>query len=84
MSRVNVKRVQTELDSREYKKFITVSKQEGLSLKEAAKQALEEWTSKRTKFDRKDPLFDFSITFKDRKDSSKKIDEVVYSREAID
>ncbi len=84
MSEVNVKRVQTELEPREYKRFIEVTKKERLSLKEAARRALEEWASKRTEFDPKDPLFDFSITFEGGKDSSKKIDEVVYSREAID
>jgi hypothetical protein len=84
MSETNVKRVQTELASDEYKKFIKVLKQEGLTVKEAARQALEEWASERIKFDPKDPLFDFSKTIEIGKDSSKKIDKVVYSREAID
>jgi hypothetical protein len=84
MSKTDVKRVQTELPPKEYETFYKVLKQEGLTVKEAAKQALEEWTAERIRFDPKDPLFDFSKTIEIGKGSSRKIDRVVYSREAVD
>lgn len=84
MQNINVKRVQAELTPREYNRLVKVAKQDGLKLKEAVRQALDEWTSERIKFDPKDPLFDFSKTTEIGKSSSKKIDRVVYSREAID
>lgn len=84
MKNVNVKRVQAELTPREYSRLVKVAKQDGLKLKEAVKQALDEWTSERIKFDPKDTLFDFSKTIEVGKGSSKKIDRVAYSREAID
>lgn len=84
MQKMNVKRVQAEITPREYSRLVKAARQEGLKLKEAVRLALDEWTSERIKFDPKDTLFDFSKTIEIGKGSSKKIDRVVYSREAID
>lgn len=84
MSKSNVIRVQTELPPEEYAKFKEVLKKEGLSIKEAAKRALEEWTVERIRFDSSDPLFDFSKTIKAGRTDASKIDKVVYSKEAVE
>ena len=72
--------VQTELDRATYEFVVKTAKARGVSLKEAAREALRRWASSEGDLS-SDPLFDLTKTFhaRTRTDSSR-VDEVVYAR----
>lgn len=72
--------VQTEVDGTLYDFVLKTAKAKGLSLKEAAREALRTWASQEGDLSW-DPLFDLSKTFKSgKKADSSKVDEVLYGR----
>lgn len=57
MSRDGAKHVQTALDSDEYESFRRLADEQGLSLKEAMREALAEWVERQRRVDPEDPAF---------------------------
>jgi len=72
--------IQTEVDPVVYSFVLKTAEAKGLTLKEAARQALTEWAAREGDLSW-DPLFDLSKTFTagQRTDASK-VNEVVYRR----
>lgn len=72
--------VQTELDPRLYEFVLRTARSKGLTLKEAAREALRRWASSEGDLSW-DPLFDLSRTFRaGKRTDSSKVDEVLYGR----
>ena len=78
MDDAKLKVVQTELKAKIYEVFKEVSKEKGMTIKEATRESISEWTIQNSDI-RKDPLFDLSNVIKGgKKTDSSKIDEVLY------
>lgn len=72
--------IQTEVDPVVYSFVLRTAEAKGLTLKEAARQALSEWASREGDLSW-DPLFDLSKTFSTRKRTdASKVDEVLHRR----
>jgi len=72
--------VQTEVDSKLYEFVLKTAEAKGLTLKDAARQALWEWAAREGDLSW-DPLFDPSWGFKGgKKTDASKVDEVLYGR----
>ena len=72
--------VQTEVTLEVYEFVARTAKAKGLSLKEAAREALREWATREGDL-RWDPLFDPGWGFKvGEKTDASKVDEVIYGR----
>ncbi|MFW6437022.1 MAG: hypothetical protein ACOCYZ_05260 [Halococcoides sp.] len=72
--------VQTRLPENEYEQLRRVAEQEGLSLKDALRQAALEFTERQGKHDPSDPFFDGSVpeTDDDTSLTATKTDEYLY------
>jgi len=72
--------VQTELDPALYEFVLRTAKAKGLTLKEAAREALRRWASSEGDLSW-DPLFDLSRTYRARgRTDSSRMDEVLYGK----
>jgi len=72
--------VQTEVTPEVYEFVARTAKAKGLSLKEAAREALREWATREGDLSW-DPLFDSGWGFKGgKKTDASKVDEVLYGR----
>lgn len=72
--------VQTEIAPEVYDFVLRTAKAKGLTLKEAAREALREWAAREGDLSW-DPLFDPAWGFKGgKKTDSSKVDEVLYGR----
>ena len=72
--------IQTEVDPVVCSFVLRTAEAKGLTLKEAARQALSEWASREGDLSW-DPLFDLSKTFSSAKRTdASKVDEVLYRR----
>ena len=72
--------VQTELDPALYEFVLRTAKAKGLTLKEAAREALRRWASSEGDLSW-DPLFDLSKTYRARgRTDSSRVDEVLYGK----
>jgi len=72
--------VQTEVDAALYRFVLKTAKAKGLTIKEAARQALRAWASQEGDLS-SDPLFDPNWGFPGRvKTDASKVDEVLYRR----
>lgn len=72
---MEIKHVQAELAAREYKEFRGAARGEGLSLKQAAHEAVVQWSRQKT--GKRDPLWDLVGAFKaGRPDASETVDEI--------
>lgn len=70
--------VQTELEQKEYDLLVSVAKSKGVTIKEAAKQALVQWSVESSDI-ASDPIFKLKpFPFK-RKIKSSEIDQLLYS-----
>lgn len=80
-TRAEGKVVQTELSEPEYRQFRRVAEEEGLSLKEALRQAALEYVDDRESIDEDDPFFTFhervDVPVGERTDASE-MDEDLY------
>jgi len=72
--------IQTEVEPHVYEFVLKTAKAKGLTLKEAAREALREWAAREGDLSW-DPLFDPSWGFRGgKKTDSSKVDDVVYGR----
>ena len=72
--------VQTEVEAKLYEFVLKTADAKGLTLKDAARQALWEWAAREGDLSW-DPLFDPSWGFKGgKKTDASKVDEVLYGR----
>ena len=78
-----IKNVQIELPQELYNEFRAIVEVEGKTIKTAIVEAINEWKMRHTTFDTADPLFDFSNVIEAGGDAAT-VDEITYSREAID
>ena len=78
-----VKNMQIELPQELYNEFRTLVEAEGKTIKTAIVEAINEWKLRHTTFDTADPLFDFSNVI-EAGGNAAIVDEITYSREAID
>lgn len=74
--------VQTELDRGAYERLRRVAEQEGMSLKRAVREAIDEYVRRQLRFDHDDPLFDVTPGSGDRETDARATDD--YLAEAID
>jgi len=78
-----IKNVQIELPQELYNEFRAIVEAEGKTIKTAIVEAINEWKMCHTTFDTTDPLFDFSNVI-DAGGNAAAVDEITYSKEAID
>ncbi len=78
-----VKNMQIELPQELYNEFRTLVEAEGKTIKTAIVEAINEWKLRHTTFDTADPLFDFSNVI-EAGGTAAIVEEITYSREAID
>ena len=72
--------IQTEVDPTVYSFILKTAESKGLTLKEAARQALSEWAAREGDLTW-DPLFDLSKVFTaGKRTDASKVDEVLYGR----
>ena len=76
-----IKHVQTTLEPHEIKELEEVCEREGIPKREAMREAIIEWVTRKKGFNPEDPLFTLKPGSADVKKGSLKVDEVVYSRE---
>lgn len=71
-----VKHVQSQLKSQEYIELKKTVEREGITLKEATREALLEWIRSKSGFDPEDPLFETIGMFRSKKNLATKHDEI--------
>lgn len=70
--------VQTEIPLSMYEEFREIAKKEKKKIKEAAREAISEYITGKTKFNAKDPFFTLKpVAYKDRR-ASENIDNILY------
>lgn len=74
--------VQTKLEPHEVKELEEVCKKEGIPKREAVREAIIEWVTRKKGFNPEDPLFTLEPGSAEVRKGSAKVDEVVYSKEA--
>ena len=75
--------IMIELPQELYNEFRAIVEAEGKTIKTAVVEAINEWKMHHTTFDTTDPLFDFSNVI-EAGGNAARVDEITYSREAID
>jgi len=70
-----MKYIQTELDKHNYLNLKKTAKKQGISIKEAIREAVLEWVREKSGYDEKDPFFKMQ-TFSASKDLSEKHDDI--------
>lgn len=70
-----MKYIQTELDKHNYTDLKKTAEKQGISIKEAIREAVMEWVREKSGFDEKDPFFKMK-TFRASKDLSEKHDDI--------
>lgn len=70
-----IKYIQSELDTHIYSELKKTAEKQGVSIKEAIREAVLEWVREKSGFDKKDPFFRMR-TFRASKDLSGKHDEI--------
>jgi hypothetical protein len=71
-----VKHIQSELEPHEYVEFKRAAKKKGITLKEAAREAIVEWTREEAGFNMEDPFFRTASMFKGPKDMAETHDDI--------
>ncbi|MDD5617206.1 MAG: ribbon-helix-helix protein, CopG family [Candidatus Methanoperedens sp.] len=70
-----IKYIQSELDMHIYSELKKTAEKEGISIKEAIREAVLEWVREKSGFNKDDPFFKMH-TFRASKDLSEKHDEI--------
>ena len=70
-----MKYIQSELNSHIYSELKKIAEKEGISIKEAIREAVLEWVMERSGFNKEDTFFKMH-TFRASKDLSEKHDEI--------
>jgi len=71
----DMKYIQSELNTHIYSELKKTAEKEGISIKEAIREAVLEWVREKSGFDSEDPFFKMH-TFRASKDLSEKHDEI--------
>lgn len=70
-----IKYIQSELNKHIYSELKKTAEKEGISIKEAIREAVVEWVMEKSGFDKEDPFFKMH-TFRASKDLSENHDEI--------
>jgi hypothetical protein len=71
-----VKYIQSELGKHEYIELKKTAEKKGITLKEAVREAILDWTREKSGFDRNDPFFKTSKMFRATENLAEKHNEI--------